>query len=195
MKASKAAPRLAGVLMVALGALLVGAIVHIVTVLIVPVLATRDAFARLRPLGQVNATVALERPRPDQRLLPYSDPAVASAFCRFDLGAGPVRVRAPASRSGFASLSFHTRRGSVFYALTDKAAVKGRLDVVVVTPGQLRALTAREDEDDPSQDLRVVATTNEGLVVMRVLSLSPGLYAEAQAQARGLSCVTEPLPK
>ena len=54
------------------------------------------------------------------------DPAVASAVLSFRPANGPVRVRAPLGRAGFASLSFHTRRGAVFYALTDRAATKGR---------------------------------------------------------------------
>ena len=71
-----------------------------------------------------------------------------------------MRVKAPVGRSGFASLSFHTRRGSVFYALTDKAATHGLMEAIVVTPSQLRALVAHDDEDNPSQNMRIVSTTD-----------------------------------
>ena len=174
---------------------IVGALVHFIAILVIPIVATRDAFARLEELGSANQTIALARSSPTERRFPYADPALASAFCRFDLAAGPVRVRAPVGRAGFASLSFHTRRGAVFYALTDKAATHGLMEAIIVTPSQLRALIAHDDEDNPSQDLRVVSATAEGFVLMRAFSELPSLYAAAEAQARSLSCATEPMPK
>lgn len=175
--------------------LVVGALVHFVVILLIPVVATRDAFARLQDLGPVDATIALARPSPTERRFPYADPALASAFCRFDLAAGPMRVKAAVGRSGFASLSFHTRRGAVFYALTDKAATHGLMEAIVVTPSQLRALVARDDEDNPSQDLRVVSTTTEGFVLMRAFSELPSLYGAAEDQVKSLNCAPEPMPK
>ncbi|MGD0642435.1 MAG: hypothetical protein ABSC22_16950 [Roseiarcus sp.] len=174
---------------------IVAALVHFIVILIIPVVATRDAFARLADLGPVNATVALARASPTERLFPYADPALASAFCRFDLSAGPERVKAPVGRAGFASLSFHTRRGAVFYALTDKAATHGLMEAIIVTPAQLRVLAAHDDEDNPSQDLRIVSATTEGFVVMRAFSELPSLYAAAEDQVKSLSCAPEPLPK
>jgi uncharacterized membrane protein len=183
------------VLMIALGVAMIAALVHIVAILIIPLYASRDAFARLSPLGPVNATIVLPRPSPQARLIPYGDPAVASAFCRFDLGAGPLRVKAPADLSGFASLSFHTRRGGIFYAITDKAATHGMLEALVLTEDQLRALAAKDDEDVPVQELRIVSTANEGFVMMRVLSEEPSLYPRAENAVRALACASEPIPE
>jgi uncharacterized membrane protein len=182
-------------LMIALGAAMIAGLVHIVAILIIPLYATGDAFARLTPLGPANATIALAQPGPKERMIPYADPAVASAFCRFDLSQGPLRVKAPADRSGFASLSFHTRRGGIFYAITDKAATRGALEALVLTEDQLRALTAKDDEDVPVQDLRIVSTSKQGFVLMRSFSEEPSLYAKAQEAVRSLSCATEPLPE
>ena len=95
-----------------------------------------------------------------------------------------MRVKAPVGRAGFASLSFHSRRGAVFYALTDRAATHGRMEAVIVTPAQLRVLVAHDDEDDPSQDLRVVSPTAEGFVIMRAFSELPSLYAAAADEVR-----------
>ncbi len=187
--------RLGGAATFLAAVLVVGALVHFVVILLLPVVATRDAFARLQNLGPVDATIALARPSPAERRFPYADPALASAFCRFDLAAGPVRVKAAVGRAGFASLSFHTRRGAVFYALTDKAATHGQMEAIVVTPSQLRALVARDDEDNPSQDLRVVSTTTEGFVLMRAFSELPSLYEAAEDQTKSLSCAPEPAPK
>jgi uncharacterized membrane protein len=173
---------------------LIAALVHLIVILLIPLVATNDAYARLSKLGALNATVLLPRASPLERMIPYADPAVATSICRFDLASGPLRVHAPLGRSGFASISLHTRRGVVFYALTDQAATRGVIDFVVATAAQVRALAAHDDEDDPSTDLRVPSPSVQGMVVMRAFSELPILYADAEAQARNLRCANEPAP-
>ena len=175
-------------------AVILAALVHFVVVLAAPFVASDDAFQRLAGRGDVNATVLLPRADPGQRVFPYGDPAVAMAFCRFDLAAGPIRVKAPAGRS-FASISFHARRGLVFYALTDKAATHGVIDAVIGTSEQVQALAASDNEEDPSRDLRVIAPAREGYVLMRAFSELPSLYPQAEAEAKRLACTPEPIPK
>ena len=170
------------------------ALVHFAIVLLVPVVASHDAYARLAELGPPGATVALPRGAPGEKRFPWADPAIAASVCRFDLSAGPVRVKAPIGRAGFASISFHTRRGTVFYALTDRAAAHGWMEAVVVTPAQLRVLVAHDDEDNPTQDLRVPSPTVEGFVVMRAFSELPSLYEAASQQVQMMTCATEPPP-
>lgn len=178
-----------------LAALILAAIVHFTVVLTIPLVAARDAYARLSELAPLHTTALLPRASASERGFPYFDPAVASAFCRFDLANGPVRVRAPLGRAGYESLSFHSRRGAAFYAFTDRAATHGLMEAVIVTPQQLRALAAQDDEDNPSEDLRIVSSTAEGFVLARVFSELPGLYPEAEAQARALTCAPEPPAK
>lgn len=175
-------------------AVILAALVHLIVVLVAPLVAEHDAFARLEPLGALNETVLLPRAGPKTTLLPYADPAVAMSFCRYDLSAGPIRVTAPSGRA-FASISFHTRRGLVFYALTDKAATRGIIDAVLATPEDIRALEAHDDEEDPSRDLRVAAPAREGYVAMRVFSELPSLYPEAEAEAKRLMCKPEPVSR
>ena len=170
------------------------ALVHFAVVLLAPVVASRDAFARVAELGPPGATEPLPRAAPGEKRFPWDDPALAASVCRYDLSAGPVRVTAPTGRAGFASISFHSRRGAVFYALTDRAATKGRIEAVIVTAAQLRALAARDDEDDPSQDLRIVSPTIEGFVIMRAFSELPSLYSAAAEQVKAMTCATEPIP-
>jgi uncharacterized membrane protein len=176
-------------------ALILGGLTHFALVLMIPLVATRDAYSRLAADARLDATRAAPRAAPLERASPYADPAVASAYCVFDLTNGPLRVRAPLGRAGFASLSFHSRRGSVFYALTDRAARRDAIEAVVVTPAQFRALVAKDDEDNPSEDLRIVSPTIRGFVYARVFSELPSLYTEAEAQANALSCAPEPMPK
>ena len=175
-------------------AAVLAAIVHLLVILLTPMVATRDAYAQLASLGRVNETVALPPAGPGERAPRYSDPAVAMAVCRYDLGSGPLRVRAPVGRA-FSSISFHTRRGLAFYALTDRAGARGAIEAVVATPDDVRALAARDDEESPSRDLRIAAPEREGYVVIRVFSEAPSLYSEAVADAKRLTCKPETAPR
>jgi uncharacterized membrane protein len=179
---------------IALGAALTAGLVHVVAILIIPRYATNDAYARLARLGPVDATMPLPGAGSrEARLFPYFDPAVAAAFCRYDLSNGPVRVKAPVARYEFSSISFHTRRGDIFYALTDRAATQSALEALVVTDKQLRAISAHDSEDETPRELRIVSGTNEGFVLMRSFSQEPSLLGEAEERVRALKCETEPL--
>ena len=68
-----------------LGAILLGGIVHLATVLAMPRAATQDAYARLAPLTPVNAMVPLAAPTAENSIMPLMDPAFAAAVCRYDL--------------------------------------------------------------------------------------------------------------
>jgi uncharacterized membrane protein len=168
-------------------------LVHLTSLLAIPPVAQHDAYARVEALGQPFVTVALPPASPTSRAIPFADPAVAASVCLYDLSLGPVRARAPLGRAGFAALSFHSRRGVVYFALTDRAANKGRMEALIVTPEQLRSLISRDDEDNPSEDLRIVSPTPKGFVMARVLSDSPDLMPAAQAQAAAMTCESEPI--
>jgi uncharacterized membrane protein len=190
----RAPGRLMEATMLVAAAAILAAIVHLVVVLVTPRIAAHDAFARLASLGQVNETVALPPAGPGEPFPPYADPAVAMAFCRYDLAAGPIRIRAPIGRA-FSSISFHTRRGLAFYALTDRAGAHGTMDAVLATPDDVRALNARDDEESPSRDLRIAAPDREGYVVIRVFSETTTLYSDAVADAKRMTCAPEPVPR
>jgi len=171
----------------------IAALTHFAALLMIPAVAERDAFARVAALAPPFKTVALPAASPKSRDFPYADPAVAAAVCVYDLSAGPVRAHAALGRASFASLSFHSRRGVVFYALTDRAANRGRMEALIVTPEQLRTLVARDDEDNPTEDLRIVSPTTQGFVMARVLTGGAGEAADAAAQAAAMSCGLEPI--
>jgi uncharacterized membrane protein len=162
--------------------------VHIVIVLGVPSHATRDAFSLLRgPVAAESEEPALGDPR---AWLPKHDPAASVAACAFDLSNGPLRVSTK-TNSLFQSLSFHGRGGSVFYAVTDRAAVRGELELVVMTRRQLDEALAAEDEEAPNRDVRIVAPRREGFVVIRVVAPFPSYREAAEATAKGVSCTVD----
>ncbi len=100
-----------------------------------------------------------------------------------------VRV---ATKTGalFQSISLHAKGGSVFFAVTDRAAIRGELELVVMTRRQLDEALAEEDVDEPSRDVRIVAPRREGLIIVRVAAPFPSQRREAEEVAKSVSCAT-----
>lgn len=171
--------------------LVLAGLVHIAAVFGVPWLTEKDAFSRLRSTINAERSELVAAAGSAQTWLPRPDPSVAIAACAYNLDEGPVRI---STKTGplFESLSFHSRGGGVYFAVTDRAAVRGALDLVVMTRPQLDEVLAREDEDDPSRDVRIVAPHREGLVIVRVLAGFPSQRVQAEEAAKSVSCTIEP---
>lgn len=171
--------------------LVLGGIVHLASIMAVPAFASPNADDRLAVFAPRHQVALLPRPQPGTGL-PHRDPSVALGVCRYDLAAGPLRVRV-AAPDGLMSLAFYKPTGGVFYALTDRSAVRGVLDLLVVTPGQLEELVAGDPEDEPVRELRLVSPGPQGFVTLRALAALPSQLPEAEASIRAATCVPEPL--
>ena len=174
------------------GVVLAG-IVHLSAVLAMPWLSERDAFSRLRATMTMDKSELIAAPAAAETWLPHPDPAAAVSACAYNLDEGPVRISAKTGAL-FQSLSFHARAGGVFFAITDRAAIRGALDLVVMTRRQLDEALASEDEDEPSRDVRIVAPQREGFVVVRALAALPSLREEAETAAKSVSCTIDQPP-
>lgn len=169
----------------------IAGLVHIVSVLAMPMLAPVDAYARLAdrtPLGQL---VILDNGQPGEELLPYEDPAAVIAVCRYDLSKGPIRLKANFDGEGLVLMSFRNRFGTAFYAMTDRGTSRGRLDVVVANRTQLDAIEAEDSEDEAPSDLRLLSPSPEGFIMLRALALEPGQRTVAEARLKAVSCEIE----
>jgi uncharacterized membrane protein len=173
--------------------LVLAGIVHLTAVLAMPWLSERDAFSRLRSTLSADKSQLVAAAPAAGTWLPRPDPAVALSACAYNLDEGPVRISAKVGQL-FQSISFHARGGGVFFAITDRAAVRGALDLVVMTRRQLDETLAMEDEDEPSRDVRIVAPNREGLAIVRVLANLPSLREEAEAAAKSVSCTIDQPP-
>lgn len=169
----------------------IAGIVHLASVFAMPQVAPHDAFTRLSALAQPNRTVALPQPLPGHDLAPFQDPAMAQAVCMFDLTRGSVRLRAKLESDALVTLSFRSRTGRVFYAMTDRAATKGTIDIHLLTPPQLQAVQADDDEDNPPQELRLVAPELKGFVLIDALVRYPSERPAAEARASSVNCAPE----
>jgi uncharacterized membrane protein len=178
----------------ALALLCIAGIVHIASILMMPRVASRDAFARISAVAPVNQMTLLPATLPGAEVAPFEDPAMAVGACRFDLTRGPVRIRASLPPEALLLMSFHGRYGQLFYAMTDRGASRGRLEVVLATRDQLDDIESRDSDEELPQELRLQAPTLQGFFVARALAERPSLMAEAQARITSIVCELAPKP-
>jgi len=176
-----------------LGALLLGGIVHLSTVLAMPMTATQDAYSRLARFAPVNAVVQLNAPTPQDATMPFMDPAFAVAVCRYDLSAGALKLRTPLSQA-YTSVTFYTRNSVAYYAINDRAAGRRTIELSLMTAEQHAEMP--EEEDVTSADRLIIESpTKTGLIVLRALAPEPGLMAVVRGTLAAAQCRGEPQPK
>jgi uncharacterized membrane protein len=154
-----------------LGGLLLGGIVHLSSILLLPRTATQDAYTRIAAAVPANRMVPLPAPTPDDAVLPFMDPAFASAVCRYDLAAGPLKLRVPVSQA-YTSVSFYSRNGVAYYAINDRAAGRRIIELDLMTARQ-RADLPDDEEVTAADRLIVEAPTATGLILVRTFGPEP----------------------
>jgi uncharacterized membrane protein len=172
-----------------LGGVLLGGIVHLATVLLLPELATQDAYSRLSPLAPINAVAALPQPTPEKSAVPFMDPAFAMAVCRYDLGRGPLKFSVPVSLA-YTSVSFYTRNDVAYYAINDRAAGRRVIELDLMTSEQ-RAELPGDEEITAADRLIVESPTTTGLIVIKALAPEPALMAVTQTALAAAKCAVE----
>lgn len=168
--------------------LVLAGIVHIVTILLIPPLSESDAAHAYAALGAGGQAELVKAGDPRGLPLPReTDPATVTAVCSYDLTAGPMRVVARAGALPLA-LTLHRQGGGTIYAITDRAAIRGVVEFLVMTEEQRDERAARDEEGEAARELRVVSDSERGLIVVRVLARLPSDRADAEALASGVAC-------
>ncbi|MEA2907194.1 MAG: hypothetical protein QOI12_4581 [Alphaproteobacteria bacterium] len=169
-----------------LGGALLGGIVHLATVLMLPSLATQDAYSRLLPIAPVNAVVPLPAPTPEAAAMPFMDPSFAMAVCRYDLNDGPLKFSVPVSQA-YTSVSFYTRAEIAYYAINDRAAGRRVIELDLMTTEQRNELPDNE-EITAADRLIVESPTLTGLILIKALAPEAGMLPAARAAVAGARC-------
>jgi uncharacterized membrane protein len=174
-----------------LGAVLLGGIVHLATVLVMPRAAAQDAYSRLVSLTPVNAMVPLPAPTAQSSIMPFMDPAFSAAVCRYDLSDGTIKLNAPLSQA-YTSVTFYTRGSIAYYAIDDRAAGRRAIELDLMTPEQ-HADVPEEEDVTAADRLIVESPTKTGLIVLRALAPEPGLMPMARQALAGAQCRLGPV--
>ena len=173
-----------------LGGVLLGGIVHFITVLALPRTANQDAYTRLTAIAPVNAVTTLAQPSPQAAVLPYMDPAFAAAVCPYDLSAGPLKLSITV-HTPYTAVSFYTLRGIAFYAINDRAAGRRVIELDLMT-GEQRSELPEDEEVTAADRLIVESPTETGLILLRALAPEPSLMPLAQTAVSAASCTEWP---
>ncbi|MGO4713898.1 DUF1254 domain-containing protein [Bradyrhizobium sp. 2TAF24] len=172
--------------------LLLGALVHLVSVLALPRIASLDAYSRLTPITAVNSVTQLPAAEPGSTLMPYMDPAFAVAACRYDLSKGSIKLTVPVSQA-YTSVSFYTRSDVAYYAINDRSAGRKVIELDLMTEAQHAEVP--EDEEVTAADRLIIdSPTTTGLIVLKALAPEPGLMTQAQASLAAATCKLQTTP-
>ena len=140
-------------------------IVHIAVLLLLPRYSERDAWSSLAEAADIYKAVRIDAGDGSPPVVKAVDPLFHAAACRFDLGEGPVHVRAPGSVP-FWSVSIYDRGGQNVYSFNDRATDNGALDFVVLTSAQMLEIRKQVPED-LQRAIFVEAPIGEGIVMVR----------------------------
>jgi uncharacterized membrane protein len=173
-------------LYIALCVVLAG-LIHVVAVLTLPMLAPRDAQARLAALGPANTMIQLPPPAPGRQVMPLMAPDVRYAVCRYDLSKGPVRLKARIA-DGLWVIAFYTPLGENYYAVVGADMKQPNLDLIIATKDQD---VAEVGADSPEAFDNVVVVTSpvvEGIAMIRAPLTGPSRSDEAERALKAASC-------
>ena len=166
--------------------IVLGLVVHLVSVLALPRISTQDAYSRLTPMTRLNGVTPLPLADPGNSLMPFMDPAFAVAICRYDLSDGPLKLTVPVSQA-YTSVSFYTRNEIAYYAINDRSAGRRVIELDLMTEAQHEDLP--EDEEITAADRLIIdSPSTTGLIVLKALAAEPGLMPQAQASLAAASC-------
>ena len=168
-------------------AVVLAGLIHIVAVLTLPILAPKNAWARLVPLGPANSMIMLPPPSPGQQVMPMMAPDVRYAFCRFDLTNGPVRLRATIPDDLWL-IAFYTQQGDNFYTVagTDMKAAKSISSLPSRSDGRR---SGRRRARRASDEVVVVKSpVTEGIAMIRAPLAGVSRTARAEEALKATSC-------
>jgi uncharacterized membrane protein len=134
--------------------------------------------------------VPLPTPTPQGALMPFMDPAFATAVCRYDLSGGSLKLTAPVTPA-YTSVSFYTRQGIAYYAINDRAAGRRVIELELMTSDQ-RAQLPEEEDVTAADRLIVESPTLTGLIVLRAMTPEAGVMPTVRNVLGQAKCQLQP---
>lgn len=177
-----------------LAGLILGAIIHITSILTIPWAAEHNAWSRLAAVAEVNEVRDIAPGAGQRSLLPDIDPMMRYAVCRYDLSQGVLRIQAPVPRS-YWSLALYDRLGINYYVINDRVVGAGNIEVWVANAAQLLEIEPAgvedvEGENGKGERLVVGAPHEQGFAVFRVFLANQSSEQTVRQVLAGTSCTS-----
>jgi uncharacterized membrane protein len=166
---------------------LIGAgIVHIVSLLLIPLVSQNDAWARLSTVTKPGTFALIEQQSTIASSTRALDPNFIVGACQFSLQEGPVVLSAE-GKTNFWSLSIYNKRGENLFSINDRITNNGLLDMVIATPLQFI-----EFQNDMPVELQnsvfAQADVQEGFVILRAFIANESERARVRAFVENSGC-------
>lgn len=167
--------------------LVLAGLIHIVAVLALPALAPKNAWARLVPLGAPNTMILLPAASPGNQVMPMMGPDIRYAICRFDLKAGPVRLRAGVPNDLWL-IALYTPAGDNFFTVQGADVRRAQIDLIIAKEEQ-EVVEGGVDAPEEAEEVVVVKSpVEEGIAMIRAPLSGESRAAGVEAALRASFC-------
>jgi len=167
---------------------ILGGLIHLVVILTLPDMASRDLATRLGELDAHENVVVIDAIAAGEPNPLGLDPELVYGVCQLSLQNGPGVVNGQLP-IGFWSVAIFNRQGHVIYSTTNRSGSSGYLDMGIFNPSQTRLLAEQRFEIEEGM-LIVETPTDEIFVVLRVAPAHGAMRARYVRVLDELRCLT-----
>ncbi|NMA99466.1 MAG: hypothetical protein GX970_15415 [Phyllobacteriaceae bacterium] len=150
-----------------LGGLLLGGIIHLVTILAMPLLAEETVWTKVSTLDAENRMLILPQVQPGEPNPLQLDPELSYGICRIDLSEGPAYLSGVLP-DAFWSVAIYNSNGVVTYSTTNRDGIGQTVELGIFNADQTRLLA--QQQIDIAEGLLVVESRSDELFVLVRLS-------------------------
>jgi uncharacterized membrane protein len=173
-----------------IGGVLLGGVIHIVTILALPLLAEETAWTRVAQLDAQNRMLVLPPIDPGGPNPLRLDPELSYGICRLDLTDGPAYLSGVLP-DAFWSVAVFNSAGVVTYSTTNRDGIGQTLELGIFNAAQTRLLA--QQQIDIAEGLLVVESASDQLFVL--VRLSPPhevMRARFEEELAAIACGPRP---
>lgn len=173
-----------------LGGLILGGVIHIVTILGLPLLAEETTWTQVSALEARNRVVVLDRVVPGQPNPLHLDPELSYGICQVDLAEGPAYLSGVLP-DAFWSLAVFDPSGVVTYSTTNRDGIGQTVELGIFNAAQTRLLA--QQQIDIAEGLLVVESSSDDLfVVIRLSAPHDTMRPRFEQELSEISCGPRP---
>lgn len=169
-----------------IGGLLLGGIIHLATILTLPLLAEETTWTRVASLDAKNRIVVLPPIAPGEPNPLRLDPELSYGICQLDLSQGPAYLSGVLP-DAFWSVALFNQAGVVTYSTTNRDGIGQTVELGIFNAAQTRLLA--QQQIDIAEGLLVVESrTDQLFVLVRLAAPHQAMRARFEAELSEISC-------
>ncbi|MBJ3785159.1 DUF1254 domain-containing protein [Devosia sediminis] len=173
-----------------IGGVLLGGIIHIVTILTLPLLAEETTWSRIEALEAQNRMTVLPPIEAGQPNPLQLDPELSYGVCQIDLGEGPAYLSGVLP-DAYWSVALFNEAGVVTYSTTNRDGIGQTVELGIFNAAQTRLLA--QQQIDIAEGLLVVESRTDNLFAL--VRLSPpheAMRARFEEELAKIGCGPRP---